>query len=75
LHVPRGFSLKFILHSTWGDLNYIGLNGLEIYDHSGTPILEKKLFKYNYYAEPTSINVMYKKDKRVDIRTIDKIFN
>ena len=64
--------LKIILHSTWGDLNYCGLNGIEIYDHLGSPLIKGK-YKPTYWAEPSSINVMYK--NQADIRTIDKLFN
>lgn len=38
IHMPRGFSLKIVIHSTWGDLDYVGLNGIEIYDHLGQGI-------------------------------------
>lgn len=54
--------LKFILHSTWGDLNYCGLNGIEIYDHRGSPLIKGNFSKPTYWAEPNSINVMYKND-------------
>lgn len=38
---PQGFLLKIICWTTWGDPYYLGLNGLELYDFSGTRIIEK----------------------------------
>ena len=37
--MPVGFSLKINLYSTHGDLFYIGLNGIELYDQNGEELL------------------------------------
>jgi len=43
------------LLSTWGDFDYIGLNGIEFYDHKGEPLLAKKSRDYKIAAEPSSV--------------------
>ena len=35
---PRGSTFKFVLKGTWGDSHYIGLNGLELYDETGSKV-------------------------------------
>ena len=37
--MPRGFCFKINIYSTWGDLHYCGLNGIEFYDYNGNPII------------------------------------
>jgi Domain of unknown function (DUF4457) len=50
IHMPRGFTIKIIIHSTWGDFDYVGLNGIQIYNHLGQPIFPQKRVKVS--AEP-----------------------
>lgn len=34
-NLPMGNKLEFNILSTWGDMNYVGLSGIEIYDIEG----------------------------------------
>lgn len=48
---PSGQILELIIHSTWGDQNYVGLNGLELWNTKGEIIkissISSKDFKEN----------------------------
>jgi len=33
--LPRGKNLLFNILTTWGDMNYVGLTGIEIFDVHG----------------------------------------
>jgi hypothetical protein len=63
--LPEGFTLKFILHSSWGDRFFIGLNGIEIFNENGEIITNQKLSQI--VADPSSIAKLqgYEGDKRV----------
>ncbi|CAE8612015.1 unnamed protein product, partial [Polarella glacialis] len=39
---PCGFIYKLLLLSTWSDVHYIGLDGLEFYDLAGRPLRPKR---------------------------------
>lgn len=56
--MPTGFLYKIRLLSTWGDFDYVGLNGIELYDHKGEPLLNnKKSRDYKMAAEPSSVTL------------------
>uniref|UniRef100_H2YAI6 KATNIP domain-containing protein n=1 Tax=Ciona savignyi TaxID=51511 RepID=H2YAI6_CIOSA len=69
-NAPTGFVYKFELLDTWGDLYYIGLNGLELYDEHGQLL---KLTENEIAAFPSSVNIL---DQSLDdVRTPDKLIN
>ena len=36
--LPQGKKLEINILETWGDMNYLGLTGIEIFDEQGQPI-------------------------------------
>lgn len=47
--LPYGRSLIINILNTWGDKNYVGLNGIEIFSEFGKPIIiEKVLLLVSY---------------------------
>jgi protein JBTS26 len=54
-------------------LDYVGLNGIEFYDQTGSPILQTKKIDFTISAEPGSVNVL--RGSEGDTRTIDKLVN
>lgn len=71
--LPTGYSLRFVLMSTWGDLHYIGLTGIEIYDKKGKPLLTNKPTVYSIASDPSDVSVIQGMDG--DRRCIDNIVN
>lgn len=63
--------LKFLMYSTWGDQNYLGLNGIELYDQHGKPLKVHPSFCVAY---PSSINELPNSSGK-DVRTIDKVMH
>lgn len=53
---PTGQLFSFHILSTWGDLNYIGLSGIEIFDKFGHVIPFSKYSAIT--ADPASVNVL-----------------
>ena len=59
--LPRGKTLRIELLSTWGDPHYIGLNGLDIFDHNGQLVVLSDV-KSQIAAHPEDINVLEEYD-------------
>ena len=36
--LPQGKKLEINILETWGDMNYLGLTGIEVFDELGMPI-------------------------------------
>ncbi|XP_077172354.1 katanin-interacting protein isoform X2 [Paroedura picta] len=68
--MPCGFIFQFQLLTSWGDPYYIGLNGLELYNHRGEKI---PLNENNIAAFPDSVNIL--DGVRGDVRTPDKLID
>ncbi|XP_026114123.1 protein KIAA0556-like isoform X1 [Carassius auratus] len=68
--MPCGFIFQLQLLSSWGDLYYIGLNGLELYDQNEQKI---PLSDSNIAAFPDSVNVL--DNVCGDVRTPDKLID
>ncbi len=71
--LPTGFIFELVLYSTHGDINYIGLNGLEMYDLLGRPMLQNSNYPVTYRidANPTSVKILEGMEN--DTRTQDKL--
>jgi Domain of unknown function (DUF4457) len=57
--MPMGFTIKIVIISTWGDPHYVGLNGIEIFDHANRDNLSNKENAFNFGAEPSSVIKIY----------------
>jgi hypothetical protein len=68
--LPKGTVLEFELFSTWGDKYYIGLSGIEVFDHKGlvVPIDGNRVS-----ARPSDLNSLpeYKGDPRTPDKLVD----
>merc|ERR1719271_1894607 len=69
---PCGRTLVFNCVSTWGDQNFVGLAGIEMFDNRGMPVVLKDAMR-QVTANPPSINVLA--DYEHDPRTVDKLFD
>eukprot|EP00698_Gefionella_okellyi_P024601 TRINITY_DN8737_c0_g1_i1.p1 TRINITY_DN8737_c0_g1~~TRINITY_DN8737_c0_g1_i1.p1 ORF type:complete len:1278 (+),score=327.47 TRINITY_DN8737_c0_g1_i1:97-3930(+) len=69
--LPSGFIFKFTFLNTWGDIYYIGLNGLEMYNELGETIRIDP--RRNVFADPASINGL--SGIKDDPRSVHKLFD
>ena len=67
--LPKGRVLEFNIIQTWGDLNYLGLTGIEIFDSRGKQIHLNGT--RDIKANPSDINLLM--GYGTDPRTVDKL--
>lgn len=68
--LPHGQNLVINILSTWGDPFYVGLMGIEIFDHTGHAVLLSDIDK-QLSADPPDLNIQ--DHDRLDPRTVDKL--
>lgn len=68
--LPRGQRLVINILSTWGDPFYVGLMGVEIFDHTGHAVHLSDV-DAQLSADPPDLNVL--EHDRHDPRTVDKL--
>ena len=73
--MPQGFVLKLVLHSSWADQFFVGLNGIEIFGAKGENVTKKDLKRIR--AEPSWIGSLkgYEGDRRVVENVINGVNN
>jgi hypothetical protein len=54
--LPKGRTIEFNILQTWGDVNYVGLTGIEIFDSQGNQIDVGG--PSNISANPSDINLL-----------------
>lgn len=69
-NLPSGSKVEFNILSTWGDMNYVGLTGIEIFDIEGNLI---KIDEANISSCPPDVNIL--PGYGSDPRTIDKLID
>lgn len=70
--LPSGRLLKFLILSTWGDPNYVGLAGVDLFDGQGELIRLPDAAR-QVHAIPEPINAL--PEYGTDPRTVDKLFD
>lgn len=71
---PKGQKIKIDIRNTWGDIHYVGLSGIELFDSNGN-FIEIKNPKKQVRADPPDINCLpqYHNDPRVITNLFDGI--
>ena len=67
--MPSGYLLTIKILSTWGDMHYVGLNGIEIFDMSGKEVQSSARVS----AKPGSVKELSEMEN--DVRTVEKLID
>ena len=70
--LPKGRILEIEVLSTWGDPYYVGLNGIDVFDHHGEILLHHEGIE-SIQAHPSDINILpeYHDDPRTIYNVLD----
>lgn len=71
-YFPKGRVIKIDITTTWGDQHYVGLSGIEMFDHLGS-LIRFKDPRRHITAEPRDVNIL--PGYGGDPRTIDKLLD
>ena len=71
--MPMGYMFKLNLYSTHGDLFYIGLNGIELYDQNGYDVCRTRKDQCRIYAYPAGVHTI--SGMSSDIRVVDNLID
>lgn len=67
--LPTGFTLKILILSTWGDIHYVGLTGIEVFGEHNQALIS--MYKPKIRADPSSVAIL--EGMQDDPRTADKL--
>eukprot|EP01052_Picozoa_sp_SAG31_P017341 SAG31_NODE_1182_length_9512_cov_3.773611_5_plen_1026_part_00 len=70
--MPSGRRLAINIRSTWGDRNYVGLCGIELFDENGDPV-EVEDVDDQVVADPAGLHVLPGRES--DPRRVDNLFD
>ena len=68
--LPTGYILSIKILSTWGDMHYVGLNGIEVFDSTGKDVMQGGT-PCRVVARPGSVREVAEMSD--DVRTPDKL--
>ena len=71
---PQGCMVKVVIHTTHGDMDYCGLNGLQLLDHKGVVVpLDAEQIQCTPYRDINDLKEIRERGR--DVRCLDNLIN